>query len=70
MLLKTVKKYTRGKAGGTKKDAESAEERQARIAEQAYYLAEKRGFCPGQELDDWFMAENMLDAGAARGAKG
>jgi hypothetical protein len=44
--------------------------RRARIAETAYFLAEKRGFEPGGELDDWFRAENIVDAGAERGLKG
>lgn len=29
----------------------------ARIAELAYYKAEKRGFEPGHELEDWLEAE-------------
>lgn len=29
----------------------------ARIAELAYYKAERRGFEPGHELDDWLEAE-------------
>lgn len=28
-----------------------------RIAEMAYYKAEKRGFEPGHEMDDWLEAE-------------
>ena len=31
------------------------------IAEAAYYLAEKRGFAPGKELDDWWEAESWID---------
>lgn len=27
----------------------------------AYFEAEKRGFAPGQELDDWLAAENEFD---------
>ena len=30
---------------------------QARIASTAYFIAEKRGFKPGHELDDWLAAE-------------
>lgn len=30
------------------------------IAEAAYYLAEKRGFTPGHETEDWFQAERQL----------
>lgn len=35
-------------------------ERDAMIAELAYYKAEKRGFLPGYELDDWLEAEKEL----------
>lgn len=30
------------------------------IAETAYHLAEKRGFVPGSELQDWFEAERII----------
>jgi hypothetical protein len=33
---------------------------QARIALAAYFIAEKRGFESGHELDDWFAAEAEL----------
>jgi hypothetical protein len=32
------------------------------IAVAAYFLAEKRGFAPGCELDDWLKAETEIDA--------
>ena len=32
-------------------------DRDAKIAEMAYYKAESRGFEPGYELDDWIAAE-------------
>ena len=32
------------------------------IAEAAYYLAEKRGFAPGGELQDWIDAEAQIEA--------
>jgi hypothetical protein len=35
--------------------------RHAMIAEAAYYLAERRGFKPGHELEDWLAAEAMID---------
>lgn len=35
-------------------------DRDARIAELAYYKAESRGFEPGHELEDWFEAEQEL----------
>ena len=36
-------------------------ERYERIAEGAYHRAEKRGFAPGYELDDWLAAEQEVD---------
>jgi hypothetical protein len=38
-----------------------SESREARIAEAAYWRAERRGFTPGQELDDWLHAEREVD---------
>lgn len=32
-------------------------DRDAKVAELAYYKAESRGFEPGHELEDWFEAE-------------
>jgi len=32
------------------------------IAMAAYFMAEARGFMPGQELDDWLEAEAKVDA--------
>lgn len=32
------------------------------IALAAYYLAEGRGFAPGEALADWLEAERMIDA--------
>ncbi len=36
-------------------------ERARMIAEAAYFRAEKRGFAPGAELDDWLAAEADID---------
>jgi hypothetical protein len=38
------------------------EDRTACIAEAAYLIAERRGFAPGHELEDWLKAENQVDA--------
>lgn len=38
------------------------EVRRAMIAEAAYYHAERRGFAPGDELEDWLQAEAEVDA--------
>ena len=38
------------------------ERRDALIAEAAYFRAEKRGFQPGHETEDWLDAEAEIDA--------
>lgn len=38
------------------------ETRAALIAEAAYFRAEKRGFAPGNETEDWLAAESEVDA--------
>lgn len=35
--------------------------RRAMICEAAYFLSERRSFCPGRELDDWLAAEGEID---------
>jgi hypothetical protein len=37
------------------------EDRRASIARAAYLIAERRGFTPGHELEDWLAAENEVD---------
>lgn len=36
-------------------------ERARLVAEAAYYIAEQRGFEPGNEAADWFEAERQVD---------
>lgn len=38
-----------------------SESREARIAEAAYWRAERRGFTPGHELEDWLHAQKEID---------
>jgi hypothetical protein len=38
------------------------EDRQRLIAEAAYFRAERRGFQPGAELEDWLAAEIEIEA--------
>jgi hypothetical protein len=38
------------------------EARRALIAQSAYLRAERRGFAPGQEVEDWLAAEAEVDA--------
>lgn len=40
----------------------SAGERRAMIAQAAYLRAERRGFVPGGEVEDWLAAESEVDA--------
>lgn len=40
-----------------------AEQRHHRISEAAYYRAQKRGFEPGREQEDWLAAEDEVDRG-------
>ena len=49
--------------------AVSAEARRAMIAQRAYLRAERRGFAPGREAEDWLAAEVEIDSllKAARG---
>ena len=47
-----------GDAGTVRSDAE---ERHRRISDAAYYRAQRRGFEPGREWDDWFEAEREID---------
>jgi hypothetical protein len=44
------------------------ERRAGLISEAAYYRAEKRGFAPGNEVEDWLSAESEVDAKLMRGA--
>ncbi len=45
----------------------SADVRRGMIAEAAYLRAERRGFAPGHEDEDWLAAEKEVDAQLASG---
>jgi len=45
----------------------TTEVRERMVAEAAYYIAEHRGFEPGQEVQDWRLAEIQIDAALASG---
>ncbi len=49
-------------------DPERFPDRDKWIAEAAYYRAEKRGFAPGYALEDWLIAEALVDFEIARAA--
>ena len=59
---------TRRNAGGSGKPGDSTGiEWHRRIAEAAYFKAERRGFLPGLELQDWLEAERDIDGMTHRG---
>lgn len=43
------------------------QQREAMIAESAYFRSAHRGFEPGHEVDDWLAAESEIDGALARG---
>lgn len=49
-------------AGAPKRITVSEEARRAMIAQAAYLRAERRGFAPGNEEEDWLAAEAEVDA--------
>ena len=54
--------YVSEMASQTAKDrALDPQVREVMIAEAAYYCAEKRGFVPGHELEDWLEAEAQIE---------
>jgi hypothetical protein len=56
------KSVARGKKNVTPLEGASPmpEDRQERIALAAYYMAERRGFEPGHEIEDWLAAESQV----------
>ena len=58
----------RAKAPEPQAERASAEaDREARIRSAAYAAAERRGFVPGQEMDDWLAAERVIDGETSAG---
>ena len=49
--------------------AVSESRRREMIANEAYLLAERRGFTPGHEVEDWAAAEAQVDARLAHARK-
>ena len=59
-----VKKVTPAKAGATPAAARptvTPEQRHNYIEVAAFYVAQRRGFAPGNPADDWNMAEQEVD---------
>lgn len=57
-----VEESTADSSGGT--DPLSEDTINQKIAEAAYYRAEKRGFVPGYEMEDWLEAEKEVRSNA------
>ena len=53
---------TPSEAGVTVSAKPDAVERHGMVATAAYYLAERRGFEPGHELEDWLAAEAEVES--------
>jgi len=45
----------------------SAEDRQRYVSEAAYFIAERRGFSAGSDVEDWLQAESEIDQLLAAG---
>lgn len=54
---------TRSRAKGVVQPNEDEKARQQTIERSAYDRAEKRGFTPGYEMDDWLAAEKDYEQG-------
>jgi hypothetical protein len=55
---------------GLPREAVTPDARRGLIAENAYLRAERRGFVPGHETEDWLLAEAEVDALLKGGAAG
>lgn len=51
------------------KSSPAPEERERMIAEAAFFRAERRGFVPSGELEDWLQAEREIERLVAEGGK-
>jgi hypothetical protein len=54
-------KATRHTSNDVRRPPVSTGERERMIAVKAYYCAERRGFAPGHELEDWCEAEMEIN---------
>ena len=60
-MSKSKSKPKASRSQTSQSSAEQSSERRQRIAEAAYYKAERRGFAPGYEERDWLDAESEMD---------
>ncbi len=64
---KAVGKSSESVAAEWDKRTVTCEERHRLISEAAYLRAERRGFLPGAELEDWLEAEAEIDKMVVKG---
>jgi hypothetical protein len=62
LMSKSKTKSKASRSQTSQSSAEQSPERRRRIAEAAYYKAERRGFTPGNEERDWLDAESEMDS--------
>ena len=60
-VAKAAEKKAKAGAGKAGKASISHDQRRHYIEVAAYYIAERRGFCGGSELEDWVCAESEVD---------
>ena len=63
-IQKSTKRDKEFENASTGCEMEASPDLLRQIAEAAYYRAEKRGFEPGQEMEDWFVAEQEINSGS------
>jgi hypothetical protein len=56
----SVKTKSNSRAGAVQVESLTEEQQRSLIAIAAYYLAERRHFEPGHELEDWLAAEMQI----------
>ena len=60
VIVAVTSKQVKAKKRPVPRPGISAQERQMLVARAAYFRAERRGFAPGGELQDWVEAEAEL----------
>lgn len=58
---RAVRKSTRAAPAGSTAPMVDADVRRAMVAQAAYFRAERRGFAPGGDLEDWIAAEREIE---------
>jgi hypothetical protein len=66
----SARRPVRGRPATANSQPVTPAERHRMIAEVAYFIAERRGFTPGSELEDWFRAEAEIGRRLGEGTAG